>query len=257
MAAGIDESAVRALPSAGAETLDDAALEDRYAAPEQRWARANLVVSLDGAVELGGRAQGLSGAADQRVFAALRALADVVVVGANTVKAENYGRARVSSPRRGRREARAQTPIPPIAVLTNRADLDPDARLFTEGEPRPLVCTCEAAPAVARDALAGRAEVVMCGAERVDPGLALGELRARGLDHVLCEGGPTIVSALLAGGHLDELCLTHSPVIAGPGHLELTTGVSWPAAVATRLTHLVEGGGMLFGRYRVHRGDPR
>ncbi|MDA8062780.1 MAG: hypothetical protein M0T80_10210, partial [Actinomycetota bacterium] len=46
--------------------------------------RANLVVSLDGAVELDGRSGALGGAADRELLATLRALADVVLVGAGT-----------------------------------------------------------------------------------------------------------------------------------------------------------------------------
>ena len=67
--------------------LTDAGLADRYRYPGQgavgsHWLRANMVMSLDGAATVRGRSGGLSGEADRQVFALLRALADVIVVGA-------------------------------------------------------------------------------------------------------------------------------------------------------------------------------
>lgn len=235
--------------------LDAEALEELYRPPRSEWLRANFVVSLDGAVEIDGRSGALGGADDKVVFATLRALADVVLVGAGTACAEHYGPARVDAAAMERRAARGQLPRPRVAVLTNRAAIDPAARLFCDGADdviavRPLVLTCKAAPAKARARLAERAEVVVCGDDAVDLQVAMGELRARGLGGVLCEGGPTVVTQLLQGGLLDELCLTHAPIIAGPDHTRLVVGGPWTASVTTALVQLVAGEGLLFGRYR-------
>ena len=78
----------------GGSALTDAALAALYAYPDQgpppgRWERANMVASLDGAATIDGRARGLSGEADQQVFAMLRALSDVILVGAGTARAEH------------------------------------------------------------------------------------------------------------------------------------------------------------------------
>ena len=53
--------------------------------------RLNMISSVDGSTALDGRSGGLGGPADRKVFAALRSLADVVLVAAGTVRAENYG----------------------------------------------------------------------------------------------------------------------------------------------------------------------
>ena len=78
----------------GGNTLTDRRLAALYAYPEVppsgRWLRANMVTSLDGAAALNGRSGGLSGEGDRQVFALLRALADVIVVGAGTARAERY-----------------------------------------------------------------------------------------------------------------------------------------------------------------------
>jgi riboflavin biosynthesis pyrimidine reductase len=238
------------------------AIESLYRAPQPEWVRANMIVSLDAAVELGGRSGALGGPDDRTVFVALRALADVVLVGAGTARAENYGPAKVAAPALARRLERGQAPTPPVAVVTNRADLDPDSRLFTEAAadtaPRPIVLTSARAPAGARSALAQRAEVVICGDEAVDLPVALDELRARGLPGVLCEGGPTTMTALIAAGALDELCITVDPIVAGPGHLGLSAGAHLPAPVPARLVHLLMGDRLLFGRYYLpSRGADR
>src|SRR6188472_1579578 len=67
---------------------DDVDLVDAYAEPARQrvgdrpWVLVNMIASLDGAVALGERSGGLGGEADRRVFFHLRALADVIVVGA-------------------------------------------------------------------------------------------------------------------------------------------------------------------------------
>ncbi|MDQ2726280.1 MAG: pyrimidine reductase family protein [Actinomycetota bacterium] len=230
---------------------DPESLEALYQAPRPGWVRANVVVSLDAAVEIGGRSGPLGGPDDRLVFVALRALADVVLVGSGTARAENYGPAKVSPPARGRRVERGQAPAPPVAVLTNRADLDPQSRLFTETAtaPRPLVLTCARASPDARSALSQRADVVLCGDDAVDLAVALDELGARGLRHVLCEGGPTTVTGLIAAGALDELCVTQDPIVAGPGHLGLMAGTPLAAPVPARLVHLLASDRLLLGRY--------
>jgi riboflavin biosynthesis pyrimidine reductase len=97
------------------------------------------------------------------------------------------------------------------------------------------------------DGLPPHAEVVRCGDDDVDPVQALAALRGRGLDRVLCEGGPQLLHALLAADLVDELCLTTSPVLVGgaPGLV--------PAEVRARLRllSLVEHDGELLARWSL------
>lgn len=245
----------RLLPGPDDEPLDDAALDIAYAWPGGPWLRANFAVSADGAVEVDGRSGTLGGPHDRRLFARLRAGADVVLVGSGTVRAENYGAVRTASADRVARAERGQHAAVPVAVLTNRAELRPDARLFRESAEAGtavLVLTSSAAPAGARRALGSVAEVVVCGDGEVDGAAVLEELGARGLQRVLCEGGPTVLGRLLRRGLLDELCLTTAPLLAGPGHTQLVGGGPLEQPPAMRLTQLLgSGDGTLFARYEM------
>jgi riboflavin biosynthesis pyrimidine reductase len=75
-------------------------------------------------------------------------------------------------------------------------------------------------------------------------------LEERGLRRILSEGGPTAFADLVAGGVVDELCLSLSPVLVGPGPARITAGAQWEAPVGLRLVGLLEEDGALFLRYR-------
>ena len=59
-----------------------------------------MVATVDGATAVDGRSGGLGGPADKGVFGAIRAVADVILVGAGTVRAERYGSPRTPPGRR-------------------------------------------------------------------------------------------------------------------------------------------------------------
>src|SRR5213082_3504845 len=111
---------------------DEVELRTAYAVDAERHVRANFVASADGSVSLEGKSGTLGNAADREVFQLLRALSDVVLVGAGTARVENYGGAREVDGR-----------IPPIAVVSRSLDFDPAARLFTDTQVRPIILTCE------------------------------------------------------------------------------------------------------------------
>jgi len=234
--------------AAGAEDLDDAGLAQLYAYPRPGWLRANMVSSADGAGSFEGLSGGLSSAADRRLFALLRALCDVVLVGAGTARAEGYRPARRRPELAGLREGRTATP--PIALVSRALDLDLDATLFTGAPPdaRTIVITCATSPADRRAEVARAADVIVAGEGAVDLELALEALRERGLGRVLCEGGPQLLGFLTAAGLLDELCLTVSPLVAGPGATRITAGEPFPARQMT-LAHVLCDDGFLFCRY--------
>ncbi|EIV93253.1 pyrimidine reductase family protein [Frankia sp. QA3] len=243
-------------PSAGDEVAAKAAevdLDEAYAYPpaagRTSYVRANFVSSVDGAAEVGGRSGPLGGKADRQVFQLLRWLSDVVLVGAGTVRHENYGPVIVPPERRDRRQAAGLAAVPPIAVVTATAGLDPGARLF-DAEVRPVVLTCDGAPPARRQALAAVAEVVLCGDSTVDPASALAALAERGMTRVLTEGGPLLHAQLAGAGLLDELCLTVAPMLAGPGRMGIVEGPPWPEPVTMRLVQVLTEDGNLFLRYQ-------
>jgi riboflavin biosynthesis pyrimidine reductase len=235
-------------PSPGDDDLDLPALAAAYAYPRERWLRANFVSSADGAAHLDGLSGGLSSAADKRVFGILRVLTDVVLVGAGTARDEGYKPARrrdsLASLRAGRPEA------PPIALVTRSLGLDLDAPLFTEAaaDARTIVITCAASDAGLRAEAAKVADVIVAGDESVDLAAAVTELAGRGLSRVLCEGGPHLLADLKAAGLVDELCLSLSPVLAGPGASRIVAGQHSPARPLA-LKQVIADDGFLFCRY--------
>lgn len=231
--------------------LDDAALQQRYAYPDpltSPWVRVNFVASLDGAVTVDGLSGGLGSPADRMVFGLLRRLADVILVGAGTVRAENY---------RGARRARIGAPDagpPPIAVVTGRAELDPASVLFTDTAVAPIVLTTAAAPAARRAALAAAGgDVVVL--DDLHPTALLAELARRGLDRVLCEGGPTLTGRLLAADAVDEVCLTVAPIAVGGTAGRIAHGLTADPRDFT-LASVLHSAGNLLLRYRRAATNP-
>ncbi len=241
------------LPTPSGELSDDDLLA-AYAPPAGPGphVRVNFVASADGAAWLDGRSGGLSSPADKRVFGLLRDLADVVLVGAGTIRAEGYSYPAFGPQRRARRRALGLAELPTFAVVSGALDLDPTSGLFVGAPVRTVVLTGAAAPPDRRSALAEVADVVTAGAEHVDLGRAVEELAGRGLTRILSEGGPALLGGLVAAGRLDELCLTVSPLLAGPGPGRIVAGAGHPPVTLTLLRLLCEGGS-LFTRYAVDR----
>ena len=227
------------------------ALAGFYAYPEQTggngaWVRANMIASLDGAISVAGRSSGLSGAADKLVFTVLRGLADVVLVGAGTARAERYALARPSWPQL--RQGRPATP--PIAVVTRKLGLDLDSRLI-QGDPalpRTIVLTTRQAPADRVAAASRTADVIVVGDDHVSGWAAIEKLAELGHRRILTEGGPSLLGEIAADDRLDELCVTISPLIAGGHAGRMITSTSTFTA-RLELTGLLEDDGFLLGRY--------
>src|SRR5215469_8547874 len=170
--------------------------------------RANMVASADGAASLEGRSGGLSGPADRMLFTVLRSMADLILVGAGTVRTEHYRPVKAAQIWAGLRPA--DSPIPPIAVVSGRMDLDPDSKLLTAAAPgaQTIVITTAAAPPDQRAAIAQHARVIEAGQDRINLAAAITALHALGYVSILTEGGPALLGHLAAENLVDELCLT-------------------------------------------------
>lgn len=230
---------------------DDHELARVYEYPEKSWLRANMVASADGAATLAGRSGGLSSPADRRLFWMLRGLADVVLVGAGTARAENY-RPTKSAESWGPLGLRSGRPaVPPLALVSRSLDFDPAAPFLVDAPPdaRTIVITCASAPASRQAALSSVADVIVAGDTLVNLKEAVGALRDRGLGRILCEGGPHLLGQLATAGLLDELCLTLAPVLAGPGPLGIVSGTPFPGPLPLRLASLLPDDNTLFCRY--------
>ena len=204
------------------------------------YVRGGFVLSTDGAAVVDGGSRALSGPADRLVFRTLRAVCDVIVVGAATARAEDYGTLRLTADGAAWRAAQDLPALPRVAVVSRSLDLD--ERLLAG--PRPIVITCASADT---SVIQGRADVIVAGDDEVDIGAGLDALATLGLHRLLCEGGPTLLSSIVAAGRLDELCLTSTPLLVGaaPGLLPAPL----PSPVRLELQHLLEDDGVLLSRY--------
>lgn len=226
------------------DLLDNGQLEARYAYPTDLvapYVRTNFVASADGAATIAGRSAGLGSPADHRVFTLLRELADVLLVGAGTVRTEDYGGVR--------RPTRGTDRPPPIAVVTASAQLDPNSRLFTDTRVPPIILTLRSVPVEQRERLAAAGGDVVT-MTRLTPNLILAELARRGLHRVLCEGGPTLHGELIAADAIDELCLTVAPLLAGGSAGRITAGSTDPPTLRMELADVLHDDGVLLLRYR-------
>jgi riboflavin biosynthesis pyrimidine reductase len=227
--------------------LADAELTALYGRAAKPWLRVNFVTSVDGAVALDGYSAGLSGGPDKRVFGLLRMLCDGLLVAAGTLRHEGYRAVRLSEPRRAWRRERGLAEYPTLVVVSNALNLDPAQAAFADAPVRPIVLTH--ATATAPPGLADVAELVRCGADRVDLAAGLAELRRRGLGQLLCEGGPVLFGALTAADLVDEVCLTVAPLLAGAGAGRITAGDASPPRQLPLRHVLAAADGTLLLRY--------
>ena len=203
--------------------VPDQDLESYYYYPEpvdRAYVRLNYISSLDGKISFNGRSAGLGTTGDKLVFRRLRRLADVVVVGAGTIRADGYRGARSSESLQSARRLRGQAAVPPIAVVTASADLDPEGPLFKDTWVPPIILSVGSAPPsnIERLREAG-ADVMIVGEERADMSQILDALASRKLYRILCEGGPSLFGQLFAARAVDEVCMTLSPQVGGAGQI--------------------------------------
>ncbi|MEE6177911.1 pyrimidine reductase family protein [Mycobacterium sp. 050134] len=223
-----------------------AELESFYAdAPDG--VRANMIFSADGAAAFGGRAGPLSDPTDQRLLRTLRGFADVVLVGAGTARAENYGPVRLTEAQRARRHDDGLPAPPSIAVVTRTGELP--AQLFSDPDQPPILVTCAAA--AERPRFGDGRRVLVAGEASVDVAAAVTALRAQGMRRILCEGGPTLLDELVEADAVAEICVTLAPKLAASqpvGHRSDVARLPTPRAM--RLEHALSHDDYVFLRYR-------
>jgi riboflavin biosynthesis pyrimidine reductase len=232
--------------------LDDAALADAYRVPAGRHLRVNFISSLDGAVAVEGRSGGLGSAGDLRVFRVLRALSDAVLVGAGTAAAEGYRPITADSPVGRLRAGLGRPATAPVVIVSRRASLRTDDQLVTGAVAPTVLVTCAAADPRRRGALAAAGvDVLVCGDDEVDLAAAVDALAERGLEQLLCEGGPALFRAALVAGVVDELDLSIAPLLVGSGPGLLPVALPGPARA--ELLQVLTEDDVLFTRYAVAR----
>ena len=229
---------------------------DRSQPSHECWVTGHMVAGLDGTAAVGGRVGSLSTAPDQTLFRRMRQIADIVLVGAETVRREGYGPVRLSEEAQDERRRQGKSPTPPVAVVSRSLAFDWTAPVFADApeDARTQLITCAAADPRRRAAAEEVATVVVAGDERVEPAAAMRALAELDRRVVLCEGGPTWLGELVAADRLDELCLSISPLMGGD---PLPVSVTPPGAGLARfeLQGAMVEDDTLFLRYERRRSE--
>jgi riboflavin-specific deaminase-like protein len=249
------------------EIADDLVAEQRARghAADRPWVMLNMASTADGRATLEGRSGSISSVADRELFHALRAIADAVLVGAGTLRAERYGRIIAAPDTRAARQAQGRSEEPLACVVSRTLRLDPQTPLLACAQARVLVIT----PCAGELPGGVRAQVQYVRARTADglldlPG-ALAQLRAQhGVQTLLCEGGPHLNGELFAAGLVDELLLALAPKLAGGNgivadelapsgeqRLRIVNGPELRPPLALELASALQSESHLFLRYRA------
>jgi riboflavin biosynthesis pyrimidine reductase len=230
------------VPADSVDPFERYGTDDRARSDARPWVLVNMIATVDGATAVEGRSGGLGGPADRLVFRAVRAVADVILVGASTVRTEGYGPPKTPPGR---------SAPPRLAIVTRSLDMDLTAPVFVDAtnDTRPIIVTTSGSDERRRLQLEDVAEVVLAGDADVDVARALAALAERGARVVLCEGGPSLNGQLVAADAIDELCVTVAPLAAGGSSPRLAHGPAPPLARPLRLDRVLEEDDYLFLRY--------
>ena len=183
------------------------------------WVLLNMVNSVDGFISVEGRAGGLSGPADKNIYQIIRGLADIILVGAGTVRTENYKAPKIPEGDLAKfRESRGQEKRPRLAVVSGELDLDPGMGLFAERhleDKPPLIYTKSESLKKKASQFTSSAEIVDFPEKELNVSRVVEDLLNKDAKIVVCEGGPNLNAHLLAAGIIDEFCLSVSPRAVG------------------------------------------
>lgn len=229
--------------------LDVADSRDRllelYRPPSATWLRLNLITSVSGsAAGSDGTSESLTNPADRKLLGVIRELADVVLIGAQSVRAEGF-----QLPRKAR-----------LAVVTRSGDLS-GHRIAGPVEPGRLFVVCPASAAERAASLSGNglpgAEIIVVDSDdgSLTPRAILDALHAHGLTSIVCEGGPNLAAQFAQAGLLDEVCLSTSPSLGGPS-LPLLGSELAPVALDLSSLMIDEASG-LYARWAVRAASAK
>jgi riboflavin biosynthesis pyrimidine reductase len=227
------------------EDLVGLVMADERRVEGRPWVMVNFISSADGGTALHGKSSGLGDEDDKTLFQAMRTVPDVIMVGSGTVEAEDYRPVTLDDERRERRLAAGLSEVPLLAIVSGRLGFDPEARVFSDPEHRPMVITGPDAEPAKLALLGDSADVVFL--DEVTPARILERLGAAGI--ILCEGGPTLVGQLVAEHLVDELNLTVAPIMISGRSARVAHGPPAEPPLDMRLDRAMFGDRSLFLRY--------
>ena len=197
-----------------------------------------------------------SSARDKRRLHEIRAACDAILVGARTLTSDSMTLG-IPADLRAAREKKRRPAWPLRVIVSNTGKLSARAPVFTSGLPMPVVFTTRRMATRTCTSLAGVCDLFLHLAEKVNLASALATLREDyGIKRLVCEGGGTLLRAMLAEDLVDELHVTLCPRIFGGVKAPTLTGIAGdflPRSTQLRLVEMLPVGDECFTRWRVVR----
>jgi riboflavin-specific deaminase-like protein len=210
-----------------------------------------MVSTADGKATVGGKTQEIADDVDRLLFHHLRTQADAILAGTGTLRIERYGPLVRDEEMRTKREREGFAPIPLAVAVSRSGEIPFEAPIFHDQESRIAVFTAAQADSPACEA---QIEVTRLSPDELTLDNVLRRLRSdHGIRALMCEGGPTLLSSLVADDLLDELFLTFAPMlVSGTEAPTILDGIPLSDPRKLELASLLEHDNYLFARYRVH-----
>jgi len=176
----------------------------------------NAAMSADGKIATTERKQTrISGSIDFDRVDELRATSDAVMVGIGTVLCDNPSLTVKSAERREKRRSQELDETPARIVVDSMARTPLDADIFKKGAGKKIIAITESAPIKKVQELSKKAEIIVSGEKIVDLEKLLAELKVRGINHLMVEGGATLNWGLISKGLVDEIYTFIGNIIIG------------------------------------------
>lgn len=221
-------------------------LAEAYPWPPGPWTRAMMLTTLNGAIAgPDGRSGSISSDTDHLIFGEARRLADAILVGAGTVRAEGYHAVRARPEYEQARSAAGLKPAPVLVIVSRSLELPWQDPLFSEAYQQPIVLTDT-------DDRPGQPSAAPPGSDverlpDLDGATIIGALRSRGLARIVCEGGPQLLTALAVADQIDEYDVAIAPLLTGTGQ-GIVNGPMGDIK-RLRLTQVIADDGFVFAKY--------
>jgi len=217
-----------------------------------------MAMSLDGKISTHRREDiSLGSEHDRRLMDELRADADAVIVGSGTVAHDGFPILMRYDDLKARRVDRGWPPHPINVTMSRALNLPSTRPFFQHPDTDKIVFTTRAAPASRVKRFSRLADVVVLPGRTLFPTTVLENLRQRGIESVLLEGGGEVHFAFAKEGVIDEVYITITPrLIGGATAPTVLDGKGFLAAdhLELRLLSTKRVGDELYLKYGVDRG---
>jgi riboflavin-specific deaminase-like protein len=226
---------------------------------ERPFVTVNFAITADGRISTRKRTPSdFSSPGDKRRLLEIRSKCDAILVGARTLGTDTMSMGLPAADLREARVAKGKPTHPWRVIVTNSGKISPDLKVFhTPKLPTPIVFTTRTMPVRTINTLAPLSALYLHLAPKVNLRAMLLTLQEDySVRRVVCEGGGTLLRALLEDDLVDELHVTFCPRVFGGKRAPTLTGVAGdflPNSVPLSLAHFEIIEGELFTRWRIDR----